>query len=105
MSKRPLEERIKKIRQYYIALKADVATLPTMPKEQRDEKVEELRKDEEKTINLAKKDFDEGLSLKAEWDDLISFYAEVFGLSREKALHFVLYRELKNIHWHLDQVK
>lgn len=93
-----MNEQMKRIEGVFTALKADIMLSEADP-EMRDRKIAKLREEEEAAKDQLKQDIAELRNLLKESEE----YSKILRVKTHDALLLLAYRELKRIHWHLDQ--
>lgn len=94
-----LQSRLKEVEKTFTALKADTMLAELSEKERR-ERLHELTQQEKLTKEELTKDCQELQQILKEARD----YVKMLSCDTKEALLILSYRELKRIHWHIDQM-
>lgn len=93
-----LQSRLKEVEKTFTALKAD-AMLSKLSDKERQKRLNELTQQEKQAKEETTKDCQELQSILKEARD----YAKMLNCDTKEALLLLSYREMKMIHWHIDQ--
>jgi len=94
-----LQSRLKEVEKTFTALKVDTM-LSELGDEKRRKRLDELMEQEKQAKEELTKDCQELQSILKEARD----YAKMLNCDTKEALLLLCYRELKRIHWHIDQI-